>query len=105
MRNIYYHPEEFGLEVVAKIDDRWACYSFDLTVVWRDIATGKKYWASDSGCSCPSPFEDFQSVDSLAPLDSDGDWDRLNKHLMDQSREKYPLSDINKFMVAAQGEN
>ena len=54
--NIYYSPEAYGLTVVADIDKSSGCYEFDTFVVWKD-ASGRYYWAEDSGCSCPAPFE------------------------------------------------
>ena len=63
MRNIFYSPEEFGLEVVGCVDYSDGCYQFDYSCVWRD-ATGQLYYAEDSGCSCPSPFEDH-ALDDL----------------------------------------
>lgn len=56
MSDPYYNPEHFGLKTVGEISWHAEAYSFDLTVVWRD-KSGTLYWASDSGCSCPSPFE------------------------------------------------
>lgn len=44
-------------------NDPTACYDFYLFGVW--IVDGKGYWTTDSGCSCPSPFEDVCSVDDL----------------------------------------
>lgn len=64
LENIHYHPEAYGLTVVGDIQWGWASYDFDMTIVWQD-ADGKLYWASDSGCSCPTPFEDFQSLEDL----------------------------------------
>lgn len=55
--NIYYNPEKFGLIEVAEISWSDESYQFDLTVVWRQKNTGKWFVESDSGCSCPSPFE------------------------------------------------
>jgi hypothetical protein len=37
-------------------------YEFDEFIVWRDAA-GAFLWASDSGCSCPAPFEDVTLQD------------------------------------------
>ena len=55
--NIYYDPEKFGFEVVGSIDWSEPCYDFDMTVVWK--SKRGEYWvASDSGCSCPAPFQD-----------------------------------------------
>ena len=60
---IYNEPEEFGLTVVGDSDAN-GDYEFDMFVVWTD---GKHlFWATDSGCSCPSPFEDFRAVSDLS---------------------------------------
>lgn len=60
----YYNPEEFGLTIIGTMEWHLASYEYDMTVVWQD-AEGKLYWASDSGCSCPSPFEEYKTLDSL----------------------------------------
>ena len=93
--DVYYHAEQHGLTIIAEIDDEQSCYSFDLTVVWKNEATGDKYWAADSGCSCPSPFENYTSVEALTPLRTDADWDRLTNHLMEYDRANYPLAEAN----------
>lgn len=54
---IYYYPEKYDLQVIGQVDWCDESYSFELTVVWKD-KTGNLLWASDAGCSCPSPFED-----------------------------------------------
>jgi hypothetical protein len=63
MSNLYYHPEDHGLTIVYDVDAADA-YEFDQFVIWRDGA-GRYFWASDSGCSCPSPFEDVSNRDEL----------------------------------------
>jgi len=71
--NIYYHPEKLGFEIIADVDIA-EMYSFNMLVVWREKATGKLYYALDSGCSCPSPFEWVTDTDDLtliAPLTFD----------------------------------
>lgn len=78
MSDPYSDPEDFGLVIVGSIDLSEPCYSFDMCVVWFSPRTGLYYWASDSGCSCPSPFEDYQSVDEL---DSGTRHDAIN-HLL-----------------------
>ena len=65
--NVYSNPENCGLEIVAEVE-REASYDFDMVVVFRHEETGALYWAADSGCSCPAPFEDYTSVDSLTRL-------------------------------------
>ena len=63
MKNIYYHPETHGLEIfgTADVDES---YSFSMFVAWKD-AHGQFYYGSDAGCSCPSPFEDCNSLEDL----------------------------------------
>ena len=68
--DVYYQPEKFGLRIVGELNDPEACYSFDDFVLWKHEETGKFYWAVDSGCSCPTPFEHFTSIDKLTPVDS-----------------------------------
>jgi hypothetical protein len=63
--NLYSDPGKLGLEVVGEAGDELASYSFDMFVIWRD-ERGNLYHASDSGCSCPSPFEDYKKVSDLA---------------------------------------
>lgn len=65
MSDIYYAPEKHGLTTVGEFDMSDGCYQFNLFVVWRDEA-GTYYWGSDSGCSCPSPFETFTVSDLTA---------------------------------------
>jgi hypothetical protein len=64
MDNIYYSPEKFGLTVVGVGDEEDMSYEFDTFAVWTD-ENGRYYWASDSGCSCPAPFENYYSLDDL----------------------------------------
>lgn len=44
--------------LVGEIHDPQADYSFSDVIVVKDKADGKLYAAHDSGCSCPTPFED-----------------------------------------------
>lgn len=57
MKNIYYTPEAFGLQQIGEAEFSSGSYEFDTTVVWRDVETGEFFYAEDSGCSCPTPFE------------------------------------------------
>lgn len=65
--NVYYNPEAHGLEVVAELEFSDLNYQFDTRVVWSK--DGALYTARDSGCSCPSPFEDYTSVEMLERVD------------------------------------
>ncbi len=66
--NVYYHPEDWGLTVVAEAEYSSQCYEFDTRVVWKD-SLGILYTARSSGCSCPTPFEEFSSPADLERVD------------------------------------
>ncbi|WP_446685446.1 DUF7574 domain-containing protein [Glycomyces mayteni] len=61
----YGSPSKYGLTKVGEVEWSEPCWSFDLTAVWKD-ADGVFYWGSDSGCSCPTPFEGIRSKDELS---------------------------------------
>jgi hypothetical protein len=63
--SVYDAPEQFGLAVVGEVHDPDACYSVNDFVAWRH-EDGRPFWASDSGCSCPVPFEAFGDLASLS---------------------------------------
>jgi hypothetical protein len=62
--NIYYNPEGYGLEVVGVIERSDGDYQFDMVAVWRE-SRGRYWIGQDSGCSCPSPFEDIYDINQL----------------------------------------
>lgn len=66
--NVYYHPEKHGLKPIAEFEYSSGSYEFDTRVIWRHTS-GQLYMARDSGCSCPTPFEDYQGVTDLEPFD------------------------------------
>ena len=68
MSEIYSSPEKYGLRTIGEVEWSDGCYQFDLTVIWQDTTTGVVYYADDSGCSCPSPFEDT-GRDDLTVID------------------------------------
>jgi hypothetical protein len=65
--NFYYDPEKSGLVTIGEIDWSSGSHEFDLTVVWKRESDGRFVYADDSGCSCPSPFEDT-GIDELTVL-------------------------------------
>lgn len=69
--DVYYQPEDFGLVTVAQLDLTEPDYSFDMVVVWEHHEYGLVYWAHDSGCSCPSPFEEYTDLEQLTLVFSD----------------------------------
>lgn len=74
--NPYYNPEALGLKLEAQLDMTKYSYTFDIRCVWSD-ESGQFYTAYDSGCSCPSPFEDYTTLDSLDKVPQDVSWDEL----------------------------
>lgn len=62
--NVYCSPQCFGLAVVAELEDPEACYTFNTFVAWQH-EDGRLFWSSDTGCSCPAPFEDVVTLDDL----------------------------------------
>lgn len=84
--SVYGSPEKFGLEVVGHVEDPQACYSFDDLIVWRH-EDGRLFYATDAGCSCPSPFEDYRSIESLTPIvDTAESWASFQKDVDEHCR-------------------
>lgn len=46
-----------SLEFVGELDEPNMSYEFHCLGVWKHKPDGELYWAEDSGCSCPSPYE------------------------------------------------
>ncbi len=68
MPNVYGSPEKFGLTPIDELELNDYSYEFDIVAVWKHGESGKIYLAADSGCSCPSPFEDFTSLEELEEI-------------------------------------
>jgi hypothetical protein len=58
MINPYYHPEDLELELLS-FDEPSMCYEYNTLCFWA-TKNGLIYSASDSGCSCPTPFEYYE---------------------------------------------
>lgn len=69
MKNPYYNPEDHDLTILGEVEVA-GVYSFDKIVVWRRNSDGSLFWQTDSGCSCPSPFEDIAGVADMRPISS-----------------------------------
>lgn len=74
--SIQYSPHQYGVEIIAELEAGGG-YDFDTVLVVRSLCCNKMYAAHDSGCSCPTPFEDVKyptdyvevtSLDDLLPL-------------------------------------
>ena len=58
MPNIYYDTIE-GLTRVGELDEPNLSYEYNMLIVLQHTPSGRLFWAKDSGCSCPTPFEDY----------------------------------------------
>jgi hypothetical protein len=59
--NPHYHPEKLGIKEVLTIDENDQGYDFN-TLCFFAHEDGRIFSAQDSGCSCPTPFEDFEGA-------------------------------------------
>lgn len=55
-----YSPEDYDVEIVYQWDAFEPDWDFDIVLIVRDKLSRKLYAAADSGCSCPTPFEDHK---------------------------------------------
>lgn len=85
---MYYDPAKFGLEPVGEIEWSSGSYESALTVVWKRISDGRLVYAEDSGCSCPSPFEDT-GIEDLTILRKRGGLEDFKKHCNERSASNY----------------
>ena len=63
--NPYYAPEKLNLDMLA-FDEPNMCYEYNTLCFWA-TDDGRVFTAADSGCSCPTPFEehDRPTVDEV----------------------------------------
>lgn len=59
MHNPYYAPEKLGLEMIS-FQEPGLCYEYNTLCFWS-TGDGRVFSASDSGCSCPTPFEKYEA--------------------------------------------
>ena len=74
---------------VCSVEWSGESWEFDLTAVFESKETGMLFYAEDSGCSCPIPFEEM-SFDYLKPILRLQDW---IDHTVSRMNDKYRRSD------------
>lgn len=93
--DVYYDPEKFDLEKVVEFDFSDGCYQFDLRVIWEHKPTGTLYTARDSGCSCPSPFEDYRDLKKLDTVS----WEALIDEAMEAQRSEFQSTPVEPWLA------
>ena len=61
--NPYYNHEELGLDIVV-FDQPDMYYEYNTLIFVKAKEGQRVFWAQDSGCSCPTPFEDYEGSTS-----------------------------------------
>ena len=79
--NIESDTDKCGFIRIAYCDEPDMSYEFNSYLVLKDKESGLFYGAGSSGCSCPTPFEEYQTLSSLTPL---RDLDHLEEELKGQ---------------------
>lgn len=101
--NPYYHPEKHGLRKLAEHELSPSCYSFDLLVAWAD-ERGGIYLGTDSGCSCPTPFEDYNGVEDMTgPLTVEQALEEAASIKRTHYEPLYDPDDFNEFVANVRG--
>ena|SRR6266487_1360075 len=70
--NVYYNPDKCGLTLIAKVEEALS-WEYDMVIAVRDNESDKLYVVHDSGCSCPTPFEDVSSFSDMTEIRSVAD--------------------------------
>jgi len=89
--NPYYNPKECGLEIFDEVETGGS-YEFDTLVIFKKLDDNTLWYAQDSGCSCPTPFESFNSLASLKSITLD------TFHGFDEALKNHYNIEINKYI-------
>lgn len=110
MMNPEYEADKLGLEVLT-VDEPDLSYEYNILMFARKKGeTGAIYIASDSGCSCPTPFEEYEGenadqvlakMDKVTTLeDAQRKFDEWNKHsLVMATADEFPRQVLRGWLV------
>lgn len=94
-------PAICGLAIIDDLEQPDLSYEYNTIIAWRDLATGKVYIAADSGCSCPTPFEQIAKLSDLTlvvnTLDAQA-FVRGENHERYNGEPAFPLRDVMRFL-------
>ncbi len=87
MINPHYDPAGCGLINLGALDQSGLSYEFNILAVWCCKTSKRLFYATDSGCSCPSPFEGyhFRGPDdtNLTPITEGDSWSSFVREVED----------------------
>lgn len=106
--NPYYNPEKCGFVDSYYFDEPDLSYEYNTLCFWV-TAEGHVYTAEDSGCSCPTPFEDrydrpsaeevIQTLERVGSIDQGlASFDSWNKSYI-PGQTKLPADDRTKLAL------
>jgi len=90
MERPFYNAPDF-LEHLFTLNDPNASYDFDDVILVCDTRDGKIYAAQDSGCSCPTPFENHRFPTDFTEIRSVEDFRNFVKA---EARSNYTPRDL-----------
>jgi hypothetical protein len=66
--NLYYSPEKSGFSTFADLDTADS-YEFDIFLILKRDSDNRLFYVTDSGCSCPTPFEwvEIKDLNEITP--------------------------------------
>lgn len=101
MPYLMYDPQDFGVEIIYEWYAVEPDYDFDIVLCVRDLNTRKFYVASDSGCSCPVPFEDHKFPADFTEVTSWADVKTFIETHYPENRCYRPRKPLDDFRTAA----
>lgn len=58
-KNVFYATDKLGLTLVDSLDQPDLDYEFNTLIAIQHVESGRVFEAQSSGCSCPTPFEEY----------------------------------------------
>lgn len=77
--NVQQYPEKHGLTLIADLEFGGS-WDFDTHLAFKH-ESGKVYYVQDSGCSCPTPFDDIAGTEDMELLTFEG-FEGFRSHIM-----------------------